>query len=58
MIGKRTYYVAAAMGLVSIVYGLGGLTQEQWQSIMGVLAGLGTATMRAAISQPCPPKEV
>lgn len=49
--GKKTYIMAAIMALVVFARGLGWLTQEQFEIIMGLSGSMGLASLRAGVSR-------
>jgi hypothetical protein len=49
--GKKTYIMAAIMALAVFARGLGWLTQEQFEIIMGLAGSMGLATLRAGVSR-------
>ena len=51
MKGWKTYAVAAAMGVATILKALGYIDEATYITIMGFLNGTGFATMRAAVTK-------
>jgi len=49
--GYRTYFVAGAMALTTLAYGLNFISKEQWEMIMGFLVGAGATTLRMGMYQ-------
>ncbi len=49
MTGYRTYLSAAAMALAALAYGLGWLSREEYEMILGFLGSLGLAALRAGV---------
>jgi len=45
--GKKTYIVAALIGIATAAQALGYITAEQYQVIIALLGGTGLATLRA-----------
>ena len=51
MKGWKTYAVAAAMGVATILKALGYIDEATYITIMGFLNGTGMATLRAGVSK-------
>lgn len=49
--GKKTYIMAAIMALGVFARGLGWLSQEQFEVLMGLGGSLGLAALRAGVSR-------
>ena len=49
--GKKTYLTAALAALASFALGMGWLNQEQYQVVLGLLASLGLAALRAGVTK-------
>ena len=47
--GKRTYAVAAAVGLITIAYQLGWIDGTLYTTALGLLGASGLATLRAGM---------
>jgi hypothetical protein len=52
--GKKTYLVAAIGIVMTGLLGLGYITQAQYDTIMGILASLGLAFLRAGVTKSGP----
>lgn len=50
MDGKKTYIVAALMGLLAVIYTLGMVDETMYKTIQGLLLGGGLAALRNAKS--------
>lgn len=48
--GKKTYLVAVLMFALAGLKGIGLIDEPTYQTIMGLLAGLGLTTLRAAVT--------
>ena len=49
--GKKTYITALGAALASFALAMGWLSQEQYQVVLGLLASLGLAALRAGITK-------
>ena len=49
--GKKTYLMALIMALGAFARGLGWLTQDQFELLMGFAGSMGLAALRAGISR-------
>ena len=49
--GRKTYIIAAALGLASFALGLGWLDLEQYEIIVGLLGSMGLAPLRAGVTR-------
>jgi hypothetical protein len=49
--GKKTYISAALLALASFARGLGWVSPEQYELILGLLASLGLAALRAGVGK-------
>jgi hypothetical protein len=49
--GRKTYIIAAALGLASFALGLGWLDREQYEIIVGLLGSMGLAALRAGVTK-------
>jgi hypothetical protein len=49
--GKKTYITAVAAALASFALAMGWLSQEQYQVVLGLLASLGLAALRAGVAK-------
>lgn len=47
--GKKTYLVAAAVAVLSVLHTSGTIDTELYNTLVGILSGLGLATLRAAV---------
>lgn len=51
MNGWKTYLCAVCLGLATAAQSLNWITPEQYQVIMGILASLGLAALRAGVTK-------
>jgi hypothetical protein len=49
--GKKTYIMAAIMGLGAFARGMGWLQQEQFELLISVAGSLGLAALRAGVTK-------
>ena len=49
--GKKTYITAVVVALASFALAMGWLSQDQYQVILGLLASLGLAALRAGVAK-------
>ena len=49
--GKKTYITAVAAALASFALGMGWLTKEQYQVILGLLGSMGLAALRSGVAK-------
>lgn len=49
--GKRTYIVAVALAIVTVIHSLGYISSETYTTLMGLLNGAGAATLAAKINR-------
>jgi hypothetical protein len=49
--GKKTYIMAAIMGLGAFARGMGWLQQEQFELLVSVAGSLGLAALRAGVTK-------
>jgi hypothetical protein len=49
--GKKTYIMAAIMGLGAFARGMGWLQQEQFELLVSLAGSLGLAALRAGVSR-------
>ena len=52
--GRKTYLVAALMGVLAMARTLGWLDEQSYQTVLGLLAGLGLGTLRAGVTKSGP----
>jgi len=46
--GKRTYMIAAAIGILSAAKAMGWIDEGAYNTLLGILGATGLATLRAA----------
>lgn len=51
MKGKRTYVIAALVGVVTVVYQLGMIDGQVYTAVLGMLGAGGLATLRAGMAK-------
>ena len=49
--GKKTYITAVMAALASFALGMGWLTKEQYQVILGLLGSMGLAALRSGVAK-------
>ncbi len=49
--GKKTYIMAAIMGLGAFARAMGWLQQDQFELLMGLAGSLGLAALRSGVSK-------
>jgi hypothetical protein len=49
--GKKTYITAVAAALASFALAMGWLSQAQYEVVLGLLASLGLAALRAGVAK-------
>jgi hypothetical protein len=49
--GKKTYIMAALMGLAAFARGMGWLDQNQFELLLSVAGSMGLAALRAGVSK-------
>lgn len=52
--GKKTYISAAILGLATFALSVNWITQEQYNTIMGIAAAVGLAALRAGVTKSGP----
>ena len=48
--GKKTYLIAAAVGLVTVAHQLGWIDADTYKVVLGFLGAGGLATLRAGVN--------